>query len=83
VQTFYQSLKEFGPAEWVALAAVIVALIGAWVAIFAARIEVQDNVDRFIADLTRQAKWIGIAAAINIVAGALVFMSAALNVLDK
>ena len=83
MQSIYDIASGLGPAEWFSFAAVSVALFGACVAVFSANIEVQDNVDKFIADLARQSKWNGIAAAVNVLAGALVFMSAALNVLDK
>ena len=83
VQSIYETAGKLGPAEWFSFGSVVVALVGACIAVFAARVEVQDDVDKFIADLTRQSKWNGIAPAVNILAGALIFMSAALSILDK
>jgi hypothetical protein len=83
VQSLYHTAGRLDPAEWFSFGSVVVALVGACVALFAAKIEVQDDVDKFIADLTRQSKWNGIAAAVNILAGALIFMSAALSILEK
>ena len=80
---FIAALGQLDPSEWIALGAVVVAAIGACISVFAARIEVQDNIDRFIADLARQSKWTGISAAVNIVAAALVFVAAALQIIEK
>jgi hypothetical protein len=83
MQGWQEAAAQLTPAEWLSTLSTLVAFVAAMLAIYAARIKIRDNVDAFIADLARQSAWNGRAAAANIVAGALIFAAAAMNVLEK
>ncbi len=56
---------------WLSIAAVIASVVGAVLALYAANIDVHDNIDAFMSDIRRQSEWAAWAAAAGCVAAGL------------
>jgi hypothetical protein len=56
---------------WLTIAAVIAGVVGAVLGLYAATIDVRDNIDAFMSDIHRQSEWAAWAAVAGCVAAVL------------